>query len=208
MATGDGHPALTKLLVYAQSCARNDLTGYKNDAPERSGILALRDALFVGAKKVPGSSKKRKRTEDLNRPCSPSLFSSAAPVPYSNGNSASKRLDLSDKLESALSSAVTPLFDRPTSVVSADPGDKLVPAHRYTSLGYLLLPIRRPSVLDHWSAQDIAVFEAAICVHGKKFDTIKSLLPHKTTKEVVDFYYVWKHTSHKPTWKRTFRPVE
>ena len=63
-------------------------------------------------------------------------------------------------------------------------------------------------MLDLWTAHEIAVFESAICLHGKRFEMIKAVLPTKTVKEVIEFYYVWKNTSHKPIWKKTFKAVE
>ena len=202
---------LARIISYAQSVARQEAGTTKLDPPERAALYAARDALFSGAKKAPGS-KKRRRVEETptNRPCSPMLFptssstssaSVVAPPSY-------KRVLLNERLEGILNTAVTPLYERPSSAGAVVEDEKLVPAHRYTSLGYLLLPIRRPSVLEKWTAHDIAVFEAAICLHGKKFDVIRTLLPSKTTKEIIEFYYVWKTTSHKPFWKKSFKAVE
>jgi hypothetical protein len=166
--------------------------------------MGVRDVLFGGAPK----SKKRRRIDDsvANRPCSPSLFPSSA-----NSNSTTqssdqlnKRRDLGDQLEVTLGEAVSPLYNRPLYIPQDDDA-KLVAASRYSSLGYLLLPIRRTSPLEKWTPHDIGVFESALCTHGKKFDMIQSLLPHKTVKDVVDFYYIWKNTSHKSIWKKTFK---
>jgi hypothetical protein len=207
----NGTDQVTKIIAYAQSCARNE-TNARRECPERTTLLAVRDALFVGVKKAPGAKKKRKMDEIINRPCSPSLFKQAQPQSSSSSDgtqqqNGDKRQELSKELESELANSVMAYYDRPQTVQSAA-DDRLVPAHRYASLGYVLLPIRRPSVLERWTAHEIAVFESAISVHGKKFDVIQTLLPHKSTRDVVEFYYVWKNTSHKPAWKRTFKAFE
>ena len=43
---------------------------------------------------------------------------------------------------------------------------------RMTHFGMLLSPIRKPSVLDFWAPYEISLFEAAICVVGKRFSAI------------------------------------
>ena len=77
---------------------------------------------------------------------------------------------------------------------------------RRASLSWLLSPIRRPSVVDEWSPYDIGLFEAAICAYGKKFyDIAKIMGGRKTTKEIIEFYYIWKKTSHYKLWKKHYR---
>ena len=90
--------------------------------------------------------------------------------------------------------------------------------------------VRRVQVVDKWSPNEIALFEAAICVYGKIFDAIakkvrvwtplqcifcisSALVPllrqvgTKTTKEVIEFYYVWKKGHHYKQWKKQFVDV-
>lgn len=192
---------LSSILSYAKSIARDGLTSPRPDPPERLLALELRDALFHGPKK-PVSGKRRKKSEDaalvVDRPCSPSLFPNEAPP--------AKRLELDERLESTLRNVVTPLYDREHDLALNE--DKLLQPLRLTALGNLLLPIRRPSIMDLWTPHEMAVFESALCLHGKKFEVIKQLLPGKTTKQVVEFYYVWKSSSHKQVWKKTFKTVE
>ncbi len=52
-----------------------------------------------------------------------------------------------------------------------------------------------------WSPYEIAIFEAAVCIHGKQFHILQKLIKTKTTKEVIDFYYIWKKSSHYLIWK-------
>ena len=99
----------------------------------------------------------------------------------------------------------------------------------------LLCPVRRPSVIEKWSPFEIAVFEGAIFLHGKCFHTLQKVcvaetrahssarlcfpralasthsrapqfIKTKTTKEVIEFYYIWKKTSHYDQWKEKFVP--
>eukprot|EP01066_Platyproteum_vivax_P008744 Platyproteum_vivax@DN3744_c0_g1_i1.p1 len=60
---------------------------------------------------------------------------------------------------------------------------------------------RFEEVFDLWGPWEIAVFEAAICKYGKTFHKISKLLPNKTTKDCVNFYYIWKKTNRYIAWK-------
>lgn len=37
---------------------------------------------------------------------------------------------------------------------------------------------------------------------------ISQVVKTKSTKDVIEFYYVWKMTSHYQQWKRGFEPLE
>jgi len=88
--------------------------------------------------------------------------------------------------------------------VSAD-YDKL----EYPTLDLLLSPLRKPHVLDNWCPREIALFEAGICSVGKDFHAISRLLSgSKSCKECVDFYYVWKKSSHYALWKNFGKPAK
>jgi hypothetical protein len=75
------------------------------------------------------------------------------------------------------------------------------PLEQVTALGYLKSPLRRPTVIEKWSPYEIATFEAAITLHGKQFHVIQKWVKTKCTKEIVEFYYIWKKTSHYRRWK-------
>lgn len=110
------------------------------------------------------------------------------------------------------------------------------PFERITTLGYLLNPMRRPSVAEKWSPYEVSVFEASMTLFGKNFHqvakmvrlhslsllapshnnathshyiTVPSLkttlqVRSKNTKEVIEFYYFWKKTSHYKQWKKVY----
>jgi hypothetical protein len=77
---------------------------------------------------------------------------------------------------------------------------------------------------EKWSPLEISLFEGAMMLYGKKFHVIQKIvratvyvvrfdahmiLPQvktKTTAEVIEFYYVWKKTSHYKIWKRSYVP--
>jgi len=75
------------------------------------------------------------------------------------------------------------------------------PIEQVTALGYLTSPLRRPTVIEKWSPYEIVTFEAAITLHGKLFHKVQKWVKTKSTKEVVEFYYIWKKTSHYQRWK-------
>jgi hypothetical protein len=60
------------------------------------------------------------------------------------------------------------------------------------------------SILELWNPREIALFEAAIYLHGKQFHKVQPFIKTKTTKQVVAFYYVWKKTLHYQEWKRQY----
>ncbi|EJD76679.1 hypothetical protein LOAG_16438 [Loa loa] len=42
---------------------------------------------------------------------------------------------------------------------------------------------------EPWSEEDTTVFKQALQTYGKHFNKIKQLLPHKSIKEIINFYY-------------------
>jgi len=78
------------------------------------------------------------------------------------------------------------------------------PIEQVTSLGYLTSPIRRPTVIEKWSPYEIVTFEAALALHGKVFHKVQKWVKTKNTKEIVEFYYIWKKTSHYQKWKSQY----
>ncbi|KAK8815436.1 hypothetical protein WA158_003648 [Blastocystis sp. Blastoise] len=77
-------------------------------------------------------------------------------------------------------------------------------SRRVHSLKALVSKLRPMIPAENWTPYEIAVFESAVSVMGKEFHTIAKLLPNKTTAQVIDFYYYWKHTSHYDTWKKHY----
>ena len=72
---------------------------------------------------------------------------------------------------------------------------------RLTPIELLTSPLRHRNVLDLWGPKEVALFEAGICKYGKDFSMLQRLIGTKTTKEVVDFYYLWKQTNRYASWK-------
>ena len=63
---------------------------------------------------------------------------------------------------------------------------------------------RRPSVVEKWCPYEIAVFESALALCGKHFHQVQKFVKTKNTKEVIEFYYIWKKTAHYKVWKRQY----
>ena len=80
------------------------------------------------------------------------------------------------------------------------------PIERITTLGYLISPIRKITVIEKWSPIEIAVFEGSITLYGKNFNQIQKYVKTKTVEEIIEFYYDWKKTSHYKQWKKTYVP--
>jgi hypothetical protein len=80
------------------------------------------------------------------------------------------------------------------------------PLEGVSALGYLQSSLRRPSVIEMWSPHEIALFEAALLHVGKDFHEVSKVIVTKSTKEIIDFYYIWKKTSHYKKWKSQFVP--
>ena len=62
---------------------------------------------------------------------------------------------------------------------------------------------RKSEVLDGWTSVDIALFVAGITRFGRDWESVKSILPHKSAPELSQFYYsVWKGSRMYLNWKR------
>lgn len=80
------------------------------------------------------------------------------------------------------------------------------PLEATSTLAYLKAPYRRPTVIEEWAPIEIALFEASIAEYGKDFHQVQKQIGSKTTKQIVDFYYVWKKTAHYKKWKKQYVP--
>ena len=81
---------------------------------------------------------------------------------------------------------------------------KSYPLELISSLGFLKSPLRRPTIIEKWSPYEVSLFEAGIGHYGKDFHQIHKVIQSKSTKEVIDFYYIWKKTSHYKMWKKEY----
>eukprot|EP00986_Skeletonema_menzelii_P009179 scaffold4103_cov131-Skeletonema_menzelii.AAC.3 len=78
------------------------------------------------------------------------------------------------------------------------------PIEQITALGYLTSSLRRPTIIEKWSPYEITTFEAALALHGKHFHQVQKWVKTKNTKEIIEFYYIWKKTSHYRRWKSSY----
>lgn len=67
---------------------------------------------------------------------------------------------------------------------------------RLTTFDILTNPLRADNPFEIWAPKEIALFETCICKFGKEFDLFTNYIKTKTLKEIIDFYYEWKKTSH------------
>ena len=76
-----------------------------------------------------------------------------------------------------------------------------------SALGFLKSAMRQPTVIEKWSPYEIATFEASIAEYGKNFARIrKEIGMTKSVQDVIEFYYIWKKTSHYTHWKKEYIP--
>lgn len=81
------------------------------------------------------------------------------------------------------------------------------PLEHMSALSFLKSAVRRPTIIERWSPYEIAVFEAALAEYGKDFLRVRNEIGGtKTTPEVIEFYYIWKKTSHYCRWKQEYVP--
>ena len=73
---------------------------------------------------------------------------------------------------------------------------------QYSTLDVLCNPLRNSHVFENWSPREIAIFETWMCKFGKKFHLFPRFIKTKCTREVIDFYFCWKNTSHYKAWHR------
>lgn len=118
-------------------------------------------------------------------------------------------------------------YQQPESIDPAD-SSKTFGLIRRSTLGRLLSPLQPPSVLDRWAPREVALFESALCLVGKQFPIVASVVRRgllyatlrgvlcfdvfpvcdqvktKNVQECVEFYYVWKKSKNYAKWKETF----
>ena len=87
-----------------------------------------------------------------------------------------------------------------------DSAEGKFPVERITPLGMVKLPMRRRLAVEKWSPYEVAVFEGAMCAHGKEFHLVQKEVQTKSTKEIVEFYYLWKKTTHYKEWTKAYEP--
>jgi hypothetical protein len=78
------------------------------------------------------------------------------------------------------------------------------PLEHISVLNFIKSPLRRPTIIERWSPYEITCFEGAMMHYGKEFHLVSRAIESKSTKEVIDFYYVWKKTAHYKRWKERY----
>lgn len=203
---------LEKIKAFLRKLARNPCQRYPEHAVERQAVVSvINPGLYKG--EPLGQKKTRKTSEKVQ--ADPVLFVSDTPrnVPgrklaasqnhrykcfedylwcvgrmfYTSDNEHIKRLGATDR-----------------AVRSQMASDPSLHIQQLTTLGRISHPLRSFSVAERWAPCEIALFESAICVHGKSFSQISRIIKTKSTKEVIEFYYFWKKTSHYKIWKQHF----
>jgi len=118
-----------------------------------------------------------------------------------------------DYISLASSITLPPITSTNGPIYGHDPRLGQYPIEQITTLGYLTSSLRRPqTILERWNPYEISLFEGAIAMYGKKFHTIAKYLQQqqqqgsnrKCTKDVIEFYYIWKKTSHGRRWKTSY----
>lgn len=56
-----------------------------------------------------------------------------------------------------------------------------------------------------WDLNDVQRFEMAMDLYYKKFHKIGELLPNKTVKEIIEFYYFWKQMPRYKEWMSLYK---
>lgn len=74
---------------------------------------------------------------------------------------------------------------------------------KFTSLDFLLNPLRASLPFEKWSPYEIALFEACICKFGKDFELFKTIIQTKNLDEIQEFYYCWEKSKYYDAWVTT-----
>mmetsp|Transcript_4698 Transcript_4698/g.4877 ORF Transcript_4698/g.4877 Transcript_4698/m.4877 type:complete len:263 (-) Transcript_4698:36-824(-) len=74
---------------------------------------------------------------------------------------------------------------------------------KFTSLDFLLNPLRTSLPFEKWSPYEIALFETCICKYGKDFELFTHIISTKTLEEIQEFYFCWEKTKYYSSWLST-----
>ncbi|DBA02378.1 TPA: hypothetical protein N0F65_007197 [Lagenidium giganteum] len=72
----------------------------------------------------------------------------------------------------------------------------------FDALAAMVTPLRQSQVVDQWTALEIGMYEEAFKRCGRDFHLLAEQIPHKSVKDVIAFYYVWKRNSSFAVRKR------
>ena len=88
-----------------------------------------------------------------------------------------------------------------TSIENTDPEEEK--RFKFTSLDFLLNPLRTPLPFEKWSPYEIALFESCICKYGKDFELFIQIIKTKNLGEIQEFYYTWEKSKYYSAWVAT-----
>ena len=118
-------------------------------------------------------------------------------------------------LEATVRQAAFPFITPDDAVVAASRDTHLQRAlDVYAKSGYqsgealsrLLESPLHPDALESWEAEDRTFFLKGLRMHGKQFTKIhEKFLPHKSVREIIEYYYQWKTTHSYTQYRRTKR---
>mmetsp|Transcript_2913 Transcript_2913/g.3944 ORF Transcript_2913/g.3944 Transcript_2913/m.3944 type:complete len:285 (-) Transcript_2913:359-1213(-) len=223
-ASGDIPDSMEKVFEFVHQLALNPYAKLEEFSKERNLLLQYRDVLYAGpekrSKKKENGRSRSRRSMNIDRPSSPSLFGKESNLELLSENiSGQKRKNPCSDLNNMLSAVRNRFYvknykyDSPLSLMKSSivvpTGEKnnktqhFRAVQRHSTLGSLVSPIAQDRIEDNWSPKEISLFESGICTYGKHFHVIKRLLKNKTTKEVVQFYYVWKKSDNYAIWKKS-----
>jgi hypothetical protein len=72
---------------------------------------------------------------------------------------------------------------------------------KFTSLDFLINPLRQKFPWETWSPYEIALFYCCICKFGTNFQFYENIITTKTKEEIIDFYCSLKSSKYYKIWK-------
>lgn len=83
----------------------------------------------------------------------------------------------------------------PTKICTSygfNPSENKYPIHSITSLGFLLSPLRKPTILEKWNPYEVALFESSIFLYGKVFNQIQKVVRFQSFYIMSIYYYYYE----------------
>ena len=72
---------------------------------------------------------------------------------------------------------------------------------KFTSLDFLINPLRQKFPWETWSPYEIALFYCCICKFGTNFHFYENIITTKKREEIIDFYFSLKSSKYYKIWK-------
>jgi len=194
-----------KVRSFLPNLARNPSIKNENEALFNGLVQATRTFRQPKHKRKGLHSKlPRKKKSKVTRCSSPSHFHTDEEELNKYGPEFMRKIPFKKQIDSVLR-AVSDIYYVKRKVES---GHVIHTGYQdsYKTLDLIKSPIRKPSILDNWTMREIVLFESGFIYQGKNFYQIAKLIGSKSTKEVIEFYYHWKHSAHYQMFKYHGRP--